>query len=472
MLRERLISNLQLIIFLSYIWLVTFQPSLQLFPENIIWFHDRQRLIELFLITVLLSFALLNPFARENSVYFDKKIQYLFFCLVLASVFSSLMAVSKRHAFTEISIFAGLSFLAIYISQLYLKYKEYFIKNLCYTLWASILLYMVSFYSGYITATVFNTPLKWPFPFTGFSNIRAFNQYQLWTIGVLSLPLVAFRFESNLRLRLLYVALTLWWVLLFYSASRGVIVAWAIGTVITLAIYRKLAWPFLKLQFFQFSTGYIAYYVLFKIIPSVNQSTLITNTVIRETTNDRLELWKLAFILIEKFPLFGTGPMGYAWYSKTNAHPHNSLLQIAAEWGLIATFIILTIAGYSTYQWLRKLGSANLAKESELTKHLTVILFFTIITNAAYSLVDGVIVMPISQVLMFTIIGTMLGLYASISKATTIKCSRFRPVFAGVVLFTMLWSIYPEISRGLSGYEKGFSIGYPAAGPRFWREVQ
>jgi putative inorganic carbon (hco3(-)) transporter len=463
---------IQLLIVFTYVGLITLLPSIQFMPKYIIWFQDRQRLLELLLIIFVLIYSFLNKKIAKNIIHVNPKLRYLLFILLLLSIVSSLLAISPRHAFIEISVFAGLCYLSIYVAEQFLNDKEIFSKRVIYVLWASVVLYMVSFYSGYITATIFKTPLTWPFPFTGFSNIRAFNQYQLWSIGILSLPLLTFRLNNYRSHTFLHAGLTLWWVLLFYSASRGVLVAWFIGALITLAIYRKLAWPFLKLQFFQLTTGYIAYYVLFKTIPTTLHSSIVTNTVIRETTNDRLALWNLAFTLVKNFPFFGAGPMGYAWYSQTNGHPHNSFLQLASEWGLFATLIILTITGYGVYHWLKKLNPSRLATQSKLTNHLTIILFFTIITNAAYSLVDGVIVMPISQVLMFTMIGLMIGLYLSNDKVTTSKDSRFRPVFAWVVLFTMIWSTYPEIARGLSGNEKGFSMGYSAIGPRFWREVK
>lgn len=465
------IKLIQFIAISSYIALITFQPSLQIWPKYIIWFQDRQRLLELLLITFVLIYAVLNKTIAKNAIQVNLKLRYALFTLLLVSIVSSLLAISPRHAFIEISVFAGLCYLSIFVAEQLLNDKEVFTKRFIYVLWASVVLYMISFYSGYITATIFKTPLTWPFPFTGFTNIRAFNQYQLWSIGLLSLPLLTFGSQNYITRIFLNTALILWWVLLFYSASRGVLAAWLVGAIITLAIYRKLAWSFLKLQLFQLTSGYIAYYLLFKIIPIAYQSSIVTNTIIRETTNDRLALWNLAFTLVKNFPFFGAGPMGYAWYSQTNGHPHNSLLQLASEWGLLATFIILAITGYGIYHWLRKLSPSRLATQPKLTIHLTIILFFTVITNAAYSLVDGVVVMPISQVLMFTIIGLMIGLYLSSDKVTTSKDSRFRPVFAGVVLFTMLWSTYPEIARGLSGHEKGFSIGHTAIGPRFWREV-
>jgi hypothetical protein len=126
---------------------------------------------------------------------------------------------------------------------------------------------------------------------------------------------------------------------------------------------------------------------------------------------------------------------------------------------------------YALYCWFQKFNRKQLQSMSPHYKNLSIILFFTILANASYSLVDGVIVTPISQVLMFTMIGLMLGQYSSVTKDTFIRQkARFCPLIAGLVLITMTWSTFPEIKQGLSGNEKGFSLGHTAIGPRFWYE--
>ena len=456
---------------LTYVLLITFQPSLQFMPKIITWFLDKQRLLELLLLGFVLIDATFVSLFKKNSLPISKPLRLSFVILLVLSCFSTSLAYMPRHALIEISVFAALSYFSLFIARLYQEDKALLIKYLTYIIWASILLYMASFYTGYITAIIVKKPLHWPFPFTGFTNIRSFNQYQLWLLGFVLLPLLCFELKRTTRI-LLHIALIFWWVLLFYSASRGVLIAWVIAMCLTTLVYRKLAWSFLRLQLMHLTLGYLSYQVLFKLIPSINESTLITQTVLRQTTNDRLILWDQAILLINNFPLFGVGPMHYAWFNKTNGHPHNGVLQLAAEWGLPATLIILTIAAYGFYHWFKKFNTKQLQTASKFDSNLTSILFFTIVANTAYSMVDGVIVMPISQVLMFTMIGLMIGQYIPSQNNTTHYRARFRPVIAGLLLIIMVWSTYPEIYQGFSGNEKGFSMGHTAIGPRFWRETK
>ncbi len=468
---------LQFFAILSFLALIVFLPSLQFMPNYIIWFNDRQRLLELLLISfVLLDAILIGLPYSSTQLAINNKLRNIFFCLLGLTAISCYLAQSPRHAVIEVSVFAGLCYLSLMIARLFLTNKQTFIRQMTIALWASILLYMLSFYTGYITASIFKTPLQWPFPFTGFSNIRSFNQYQLWTLGLICLPLLAFELKKSARI-LINIALFVWWVLLFYSASRGVLLAWLVGMLLTAVIYQKTAWSFLRLQLITIALGFGSYYLLFKVIPAANESTLVTSAIMRGTTYDRLGLWQKALDLIYGSPIFGVGPMHYAWNNSTNAHPHNSLLQLAAEWGLPALFIILSIAGYAIYCWLKKFNVASLKAATKLDCNLAIVLFFTICINAAYSLVDGVIVTPISQVLMFTMIGLMIGHYCDGQQCTKDKKLitnkyQFRPVFAAIVLAVMIWSTLPELIKGLSGDDKGFSMGYAAAGPRFWRETK
>lgn len=467
---------LQMLTLLTFVALVTFLPSLQFMPKSIVWFNDRQRLLELLLLCFVLLNGILIGFTKAtNQVHISTSLRKLFLILLGLAIISCSLAYSPRQALVETSTFMGLGYLALFVARLFNENKDLLLKKLSYVLWASILLYMLSFYTGYITATIFKTPLQWPFPFTGFTNVRSFNQYQLWSLGLLCLPFFNQNLKKSTRI-CLHIAFTGWWVLLFYSASRGVLLAWLVGMLAIAIIYQKKAWPFLRLQLTQIVTGFISYIVLFKMIPALFQHHLVTGTVIRETANDRIGLWVNAIALVNEFPFFGAGPMHFAWYSQSNAHPHNSILQLAAEFGVPFTILILAMTVFGIMCWFKKFNANSLSNQPMLDVQLTVILIFTLTINAAYSMVDGVIVTPISQVLMFTMIGlaTAHFNYDDIVQArnVTLEKAKFRPMIAGFVLIIMTWSTLPELVRGLSGNEKGFSMGYTAAGPRFWRETK
>jgi len=471
------ISNiLQFFIFALFIGLIGISPSVKIIPQafTAMSLHDSQRLVELLFIAALL----LRIIAIKESTYnfiANRNIRYGLYALTILAIVSSSLAVSPRHAMIEISLFAGLSYLALYTARLYREDGRQLIKRLTYVIWSGILLSMAAFYVGYITATIFKTPVIWPGPITGFNNVRFFNQYQLWTLGLIVLPLLAFNLKNTRTRYWLHLGLICWWVMLFHTASRGALLAWGLGILITAAIYRKLAWPFIRLQLTHIASGFLSYKILFELIPFLRESAVVTGTIVRDTTSDRIELWKHALQLIQDHPIFGVGPMHFAWYSPISAHPHNSVLQIMAECGLPAAVLVLSISCYGLFCWLKKFNVDNLQTETNQDRNLAIILFFTIVTNAAYSLVDGVIVMPISQVMMFTFIGLMIGYYnhGNITEVAVVKRNPLiNPLFAGIVLITLVWSTLPEILQNAAGNEKRFSMGYTALGPRFWLEFK
>jgi O-antigen ligase len=462
---------IQALIFVAFISLIGLSPSLNLIPKSLFItnFHDSQRLFELLLIILVLLHGII---ISRHAAATNQIIRFATYILIALATVSSSLAYSPRHAFIEISLFSGLFYLSLFVMQLYQTDHALLIKRLVYVFWGGILLVMVSFYVGYITANIFNTPVVWPAPLKAFTNIRSFNQYQLWTLGLITLPLLAFDFKRASTLRWLHIGLISWWVLLFFSASRGALLAWAVGIVCTAIIYKKTAWPFIRLQLMHITAGFLSYQLLFQVIPSYTKSTVVTGTILRESTNDRIELWKLALNLIQDHPIFGVGPMHFAWASSTSAHPHNSVLQLMAEWGLPAALIILSMAGYGLVCWLKRFDIKKLQTQTKFNQNLIIALFFSLITGAAYSLVDGVIVMPVSQVMMFTIIGLMIGLYSDGHLIEVKRAPLFRLFFAGIVLIALVWSTLPEIVQGVTGSKKHFSIGYTAAGPRIWSEVK
>lgn len=464
------------LIYAVFIALISISPSLKVIPEAFaaLSLHDCQRLVELVLIGFILLESIRNghcPMPLNNTI----TIRYLIYSLVILIGLSSYNALSPRHAFIESSLYLGLWYLAMTVARVYTENSTRFLIRFSYLVWGGVVLSIVAFYVGYFTAAIFKTPVIWPGPITGFNNIRFFNQYQLWTLGILLLPLLAFDIKNIFTRFWMHLVVILWWVMLFHSASRGVLLSWAIGLVIIAALYRKIAFPFIRLQLLHISLGFLSYLVLFKLIPSLRGAAVVTGTILRETTSDRIVLWRQALDLIQQHPVLGVGPMHFAWFSPVSAHPHNSVLQIMAEWGLPAALLLFTLVFYGLFCWLKSFNAKRLASKAPIERHWVVILVFTLFTNAVYSLVDGVIVMPISQVMLFTCIGLMIAFYKSeygSPISVNFKTASANRLFAIILLTTLIGTTLPEIMQNAAGSDKRFSFGYTAQGPRFWLEFK
>ena len=81
----------------------------------------------------------------------------------------------------------------------------------------------------------------------------------------------------------------------------------------------------------------------------------ISNYEHESSAQTRLQAWRAASRMIAKYPLFGVGPGSFVWAfpdfsDKTPRQAHNTFLQIAAEYGIIAgiNYIILLILMFKT----------------------------------------------------------------------------------------------------------------------------
>jgi len=120
-----------------------------------------------------------------------------------------------------------------------------------------------------------------------------------------------------------------------------------------------------------------------------------------QTLTSREVLWTLSWNAIIEHPLLGLGPMHFARLgSYVGAHPHNWPLQIAAEWGLPALGILLFVL-------IRAVMHFRSAGRSVSGVNGAAVL--SVAAGLGYGLVDGNLVMPVSQTAVAVALGLALG---------------------------------------------------------------
>jgi putative inorganic carbon (HCO3(-)) transporter len=111
---------------------------------------------------------------------------------------------------------------------------------------------------------------------------------------------------------------------------------------------------------------------------------------------------------------------------------------------------------------------------------LPIILFAALVAAAAQSLVDGVIVMPYSQVFLMLIVGWSMGWYYStndhasyklaVSDKAALKMAIGTPIVAAGLFVIIVCTVFPEILH-LQEREKTFAAhNGNYFSPRFWRQ--
>ncbi|MEZ9820934.1 O-antigen ligase family protein [Shewanella sp. 10N.286.45.A1] len=227
---------------------------------------------------------------------------------------------------------------------------------------------------------------------SGYVNVRFFNQLQVMLVPLLFLPLVLPALAKFKRISLAFIALH--WLALLQTEARGAALSLIIALVI-IAIFlpremrNRLGITSLKAMLF----GIVLWFVLIYLIPYCLMDAV--SFQIRTSSSGRIDLWLYVLQAIPEQPWTGFGPMSFAWAEGKpiiNAHPHNSVMQLLYEYGVIACVAIVVWAMSGVYRHLSSLKVAASTQSMPVT--------YAVLSALIYSLFSGVIVMPMAQLLL------------------------------------------------------------------------
>ena len=466
--------NYPFFIFVLFGCFISLPPSFDLMPQ--VMSYDEKRIFEISLLILAICGII---FSKEiNSrllyVYFSlpRQSRWALIYIFCAGLLSSVLAPSTSYALMELSLFCLLFFFCLFTAAVFQKHGITLIGILLTGIYAGAFFYEVTFFTSYIGSFIQSNPLVLPEPFSGFSSIRFFNQYQIWTMPFFPLALFLYgkRLPSVLR-GLAHVITVSWWILLFASQSRGAISALLIAYVATLAILGKHIWPVLKSTAYSAIIGGILYILLFVYLPESTQPAITENIF---SSSGRAQLWIHALDMIQNNPWLGVGPMHFAYYPSPGAygHPHNSFIQLAVEWGLPAALLILWLFIWGNIAWVKNFRAQTdkIGNENNL---LRITLFTSFIAGSLYSLVSGVIVMPMSQMMLAVVTGLMLGLYFQESKnpQVTFRGYVVLNILATSILLLTIVVYTPHIQLRLEPQSANQQQSTSSVlGPRIWQE--
>jgi putative inorganic carbon (hco3(-)) transporter len=121
-------------------------------------------------------------------------------------------------------------------------------------------------------------------------------------------------------------------------------------------------------------------------------------------------IWWQGWHMLTERPWLGFGPMHFADIAnKVAAHPHQAVLQWASEWGVPSTLCVAFLAARSG--WATIVVLRERAQFSERADLLRLCLFAALVGALTQSMVDGVLVMPTSQVWLALVVGWLMALH-------------------------------------------------------------
>jgi len=204
--------------------------------------------------------------------------------------------------------------------------------------------YSVGVVANMASAYMVHMPIGRDTFLVGFSNPRFPAQLQALTLPLMPLALTAVR-HRGARLGLGF-AFALWWMCLIGSGSRTAWLAMATAAA-AMVLLGATGRRWLAIQAPFAAAGALVYGLIFFVIaPGTGVETVVESGRLQDAASiaARFDLARLALGMVASSPLAGVGPMHFAYVDNgLGAHPHNFVLQLAAEWGVLValTFVVM-----------------------------------------------------------------------------------------------------------------------------------
>ena len=334
-------------------------------------------------------------------------------------------------------------------------------------------LYAVHFVVGYGAHLAVSDIKPWPEGGTNYGNIRLFNHYQTWTLPLLAGLFLSLPRRWRVGKGFVFGLVALWWALVFASDVRGTVAAMGVAAIGVGLLFRGRAKKWLLIQAAGLLLGFGLYHILF----STGTAPPVADKF-GEVSPDsrRLRHWRVCLEMAWAHPILGIGPMHFAWlpYPFTEpASPHSALMRWLAEWGVPSTIAMVGLTGWGGWRWMKQ------ERETESTtngvpKAVGVALVASVLAGAAHSMVSGLTLAPLSQMLLVLVGGWAWGRYRHADRSIEIDVSVRSHVLLGALLLASMAVVGGSL-KDLSTIEERRSAFAKARdrnrlSPRYWAQ--
>lgn len=416
--------------------------------------HDQQRIYQLVLLGVAATLAIYRPATSLPPLAFI--LLAIVFWLGLISVW---LADFPLWALKEWGRYAGLAILVLLLGSVARKPQ---VTIALLGLMASIgFLHAFQFVVYYSAAFISGLQvLQADLLFNGFSNPRFFAQFQILLMPILAYLTLQLRQSRPVISMLLFGALAVQWCIALTLGGRGLWLGLAVSTAVLLLVAPHY-WRLIAVQVSAGLLGAVLFILLFYLIPGWLDIAPELRDNLRTSLSGRDRIWLWAWEMAQANPWLGVGPMHFsAVYNPIAAHPHQVILQWAAEWGLPATVMALALGLWGMLFGISRLRNGEIDNTSAA-------LWLAIAGALVLAQVDGVFVMPYSEAWLAILIGLALARWSAPGQARPAQRWFLRILAVPVVLIVgnILINEVPTLPQDSEAHMTKHHTGWT---PRFW----
>jgi len=444
---ERL-TALLLPVLLGVYLLVTSTTNL----SDTLWQFDAKRMLQLYLLPCMFLWMLLIPSLRSAFSEQVSKIPH-WIAAALALMFL-LGVISAWHNSTSRM---GLAYSLADVALLFILIPAALViaacRNVAGELFDRIVIVLIAMVGvavglqeliGVVAALNIGIEFNPRIALPHFSWPRFYNQVQSWTMpAIAALPFMFPRKRSVWLLCLL--ALGLHWYVVIATGGRATAVS-VVGAVAIAAVL----WPLARKRLLAINAiGLLLGILVYALVllghwnlsvsranqtetnrsgiessQSTNQKNTVGNSAVEDSkfistiTGDRMKtssgrtaMWRGSIQDTKTHPWLGIGPMNYACKGPVYraAHPHSFPIQFLSEWGIPAFLLMLSVALFIAFRLVVTLRAETGTAGEQPVDALKLALATSLIAAAICACLDGVLIMPASQVAGILMVGWMIG---------------------------------------------------------------
>ncbi len=387
----------------------------------------------LFIWVVLLLLFIISSKGKmliaESFCALSKWIKLLIIVFFIIGVLSaSIKAFSPPTAFKALAIDLSMLLCVLYLASYFKRYPKAINWLIATVIICAILYFLITVGYLYAVDYLLHAPmnkseyLSFILNQLNFSNKRFLDHFISWFLPLLALPLMSSNYVKLMKV-LSFIAMVALWFFVIAHASRSILVEYVVILLVMSVLNYRMT---LRFFFYHLSAAVIAALLFIIVNSSVGLLSVLERDVL--ANGDRWLLWARTLNIAIHNPLLGVGELNLVFYLQD--YPHNIVLAIFAQWGVVALAAFLLVV-------LRSFIRAVQLMREYIQSELYFVAFSSVLAGMIHALFSNLFRMPLSQIsLIFA-----LGLLLSFMRTKSVSL-RIVPLICMNVFFVILMAVF------------------------------